>query len=92
MSTASPTVVGHNRVSAEGEQLRARTREICGGFPDEYWRERDLLREYPLAFVGALTEAGLLAALIPKHYGGLGVGVSDAAGILEEIKIAVTVK
>lgn len=85
MSTASPTVVGHNRVSAEGEQLRARTREICAGFPDEYWRERDLLREYPHAFVEALTEAGLLAALIPRQYGGLGVGLADAAGILEEI-------
>lgn len=85
MSPASPTVVGHNRVSAEGEQLRARTREICAKFPDEYWRERDLLREYPHAFVDALTQAGLLAALIPTQYGGLGVGVSDAAGILEEI-------
>ena len=85
MSPASPTVVGHNRVSAEGEQLRARTSEICAKFPDEYWRERDLLREYPHAFVDALTQAGLLAALIPTQYGGLGVGVSDAAGILEEI-------
>jgi len=58
MSTALPTLVGHNRVSAEGEQLRARTREICARFPDEYWRERDLLRETPHAFVDALTEAG----------------------------------
>jgi acyl-CoA dehydrogenase len=65
--------------------LRTQVRELCAGFPDEYWRERDAAREYPQAFVDALTRSRLLAALIPTEYGGLGLGVRDASVVLEEI-------
>lgn len=67
------------------EELRGEIRELCARFPDEYWRERDLAREYPEAFVAALTEAGYLSALIPEEYGGLGLGVTEASVIMEEI-------
>ena len=65
--------------------LRSAVRELCAGFPDAYWRELDQRREYPNAFVKALTEAGYLAALIPEEYGGSGLTLSDASVILEEI-------
>src|SRR5579884_3293236 len=67
------------------EQLRSAVRELCSQFPDEYWREVDQRRDYPQAFVNALTEAGYLAALIPEEYGGSGMGVTEASVILEEI-------
>lgn len=67
------------------EELRELTRTVCEKFPDDYWRERDLHREYPHEFVDALTKKKLLAALIPLEYGGLGVGVTEAGEILEEI-------
>jgi acyl-CoA dehydrogenase len=60
-------------------------RELCRRFPDAYWRELDARREYPTQFVQALTEAGYLAALIPEEYGGHGLGIIEAALILEEI-------
>ncbi|MDO5670235.1 MAG: acyl-CoA dehydrogenase family protein [Corynebacterium sp.] len=66
-------------------QLRTRVRELCADFPDQYWREKDLQREYPQEFVDAMTEAGLLAALIPEEYGGLGLGITEASVIMEEI-------
>jgi acyl-CoA dehydrogenase len=65
--------------------LRAGVRDLCKTFPDSYWRELDAARAYPDAFVKALTEAGYLAALIPEEYGGSGLGVGEAAIILEEI-------
>ena len=40
---------------------------------------------YPTEFVGALTQAGWLAALIPEEYGGAGLPLSAGAAILEEI-------
>jgi acyl-CoA dehydrogenase len=40
---------------------------------------------HPDAFVKALTEAGWLAALIPTEYEGAGLGITEAAIILEEI-------
>src|SRR5262245_58217895 len=66
-------------------QLRSAIRELCERYPDAYWRELDAKREYPEAFVRALTEAGYLGALIPEEYGGGGLNVSDASVILEEI-------
>ncbi|HEV8537030.1 MAG TPA: acyl-CoA dehydrogenase family protein [Candidatus Limnocylindria bacterium] len=67
------------------EALRAAVRKLCADFPDAYWRELDRKREYPEKFVRALTRAGWLGALIPTEYGGAGLGVLDAAAILEEI-------
>ena len=65
--------------------LRAGVREVCAGFPDSYWRELDRKREYPEAFVRAMTEAGYLGALIPEEYGGLGLSLAEASVILEEV-------
>ncbi len=65
--------------------LRAGVRAVCAQFPDAYWRELDARREYPEAFVRAMTEAGWLGALIPHEYGGLGLGLAEAAVILEEV-------
>lgn len=67
------------------EQLRADVRALCATFPGTYWRDLDRERKYPEAFVNALTDAGYLSALIPTSYGGLGLGVTEAAIILHEV-------
>src|SRR5919106_3768563 len=67
------------------EQLRADVRVLCARFPDPYWRQLDRERAYPEAFVRAVTEAGFLSALIPREYGGLGLGVTEASIVLEEV-------
>jgi acyl-CoA dehydrogenase len=67
------------------EELRRGVREVCADFPDEYWRDLDAKREYPEAFVRAMTESRYLGALIPEEYGGLGLSLTEAAIILEEI-------
>lgn len=73
------------RPSPEHEVLRERVRSFCAQFPDTYWRETDRERMYPQAFVEALTAAGFLSILIPEAYGGLGLGVTEASIVLEEI-------
>jgi acyl-CoA dehydrogenase len=65
--------------------LRERTRTLCAGFPDAYWRETDRDRRYPREFVDTLTAAGLLSILIPTEYGGGGLGVTEASVVMEEI-------
>ena len=67
------------------ESLREQVRQVCAGFPDEYWRALDERREYPEAFVRAMTASGLLGALIPEEYGGMGLGLQAACAILEEV-------
>jgi acyl-CoA dehydrogenase len=75
------------RVTETGayEELRRNVRGLCASYPDEYWRELDAERRYPEEFVGAMTEAGYLAALIPEEYGGMGLDLSGACAILEEV-------
>ena len=68
------------------DEIRASVRALCSRFPDPYWRQLDLERAYPDAFVHALTEAGFLAALIPPEYGGSGLGLGAACAILEEVQ------
>ncbi len=65
-------------------EIRAAVRELCNGFPGEYWRSLEPDR-YPEEFVKALTENGWLAALIPEEYGGPGLSLTAASVILEEI-------
>src|SRR3974390_302594 len=66
-------------------EIRDLVRRICKDFPGSYWRKLDDQQTYPTEFVAALTKAGLLSALIPEEYGGLGLPVSAAAATLEEI-------
>jgi acyl-CoA dehydrogenase len=76
------------RANQSHADIRDAVRDLCTRFPDSYWRESDKQREYPEAFVKALTEAGWLAALIPEQYGGSGLGITEASIILEEIQRA----
>jgi acyl-CoA dehydrogenase len=68
----------------DARAIREAVRALCARFPGEYWRGLEPDR-YPTEFVGALTEAGWLAALIPERYGGSGLALGAASVILEEI-------
>jgi acyl-CoA dehydrogenase len=69
----------------EHQEIRDAVRHLCGGFPDEYFRQIDEQRAYPENFVDALMGAGWLAAMIPQEYGGSGLGLAAASVIMEEI-------
>ena len=66
------------------QDIRDAVRALCADFPDEYHRKIDEQRGYPEEFVDALTKAGWMAALIPEEYGGSGLGLTEAAVIMEE--------
>jgi len=72
----------------EQEGIRKAIRDLCKDFADPYWRELDKTHAYPEAFAKALTEAGWLAMLIPEQYGGSGLGITEAAIVLEEVNHA----
>src|SRR6266498_941174 len=74
-------------VPFEVTEIRTAVRELCSGFPGEYWRALEPDR-YPDEFVAVLTQHGWLGALIPQEYGGAGLGLTAASVILEEINAA----
>lgn len=69
-------------------EIRDAVRALVREFGDTYFREIDEARDYPAAFVEALTRAGWMAALIPEEYGGAGLGLTEASIIMEEINRA----
>lgn len=71
--------------SSEILAIRQGVRDLCSRYGSEYWRKKAAAEEFPSEFVGALTEAGWLAAMIPEEYGGSGLGLAEATVILEEV-------
>ena len=69
----------------EQRLVRSEIRNLCSEFDDEYWRERDRRKEYPMEFVRTLGEHGWLGTVIPEEYGGAGLDPLEAAIVLEEI-------
>ena len=76
---------GHILDTETQKELRGLVDRVCDDFPDTYWQNVDEEARYPEEFVDALTKTGLLGALIPEAYGGLGLGINDACVIVEQV-------
>ncbi len=70
---------------AQIDEIRASVKALCARYGEDYWLKLDATHDYPTEFVRELTTAGFLTALIPETYGGAGLGVLEAAAIMEEI-------
>ena len=69
----------------EQEAIRREVQRLCSHFGDEYWREKDVQHEFPEEFYQAMAEGGWLGVAIPTEHGGSGLGVTEAAVILQEV-------
>ncbi len=67
------------------EEVRAGIAAICSGFPDSWWEEQDLTHKFPEAFYKEIAKAGFLGICVPEAYGGSGLGISEAAVMMEAI-------
>ncbi|MEM7101387.1 MAG: acyl-CoA dehydrogenase family protein [Pseudomonadota bacterium] len=67
------------------DHIRLAVRQLCLQYGEDYWLEMDRSEGYPTDFVAELTEAGFLGVLIPEEYGGSGLGVMEAAAVMEEV-------
>ncbi|MCK9901535.1 acyl-CoA/acyl-ACP dehydrogenase [Frankia sp. Cpl3] len=75
----------HFELTPDQEQLRAGARELARSFGDDYWAEKDQKVEFPWEFYNAFAEGGWLGIAIPTEFGGGGLGITEAALLLEEI-------
>jgi acyl-CoA dehydrogenase len=69
-------------------EVREAARKLARKFPLSYWRECDKDALYPWDFVNAFAKAGWMGVLMPEEYGGMGLGVTEAAIMLQEVAAA----
>ena len=72
-------------LSAEQEAIRGAVEKICARFPDDYWLAKDRDGGFPDDFHRAFADDGWLGVCIPQEYGGAGLGVTEAALMMQTI-------
>src|SRR4051794_9547594 len=72
-------------LSPARDATRGRAEKVCVPFGDAYWLGRDRSATFPEAFYRAVAEAGLLGIAMPEAYGGSGLGIAEAAIMMQAI-------
>jgi acyl-CoA dehydrogenase len=67
------------------QEIREAVAKVCARFGDDYWLARDADGEFPHAFHKALAEDGWLGIAMPEAYGGAGLGITEAAVMMQAI-------
>ncbi|WP_213956842.1 acyl-CoA dehydrogenase family protein [Variovorax sp. dw_954] len=65
--------------------IRSAVEEVCSPFDDEYWLRKDREGGFPEDFYTAMAAAGWLGIAMPTEYGGAGLGISEAALMMETV-------
>jgi acyl-CoA dehydrogenase len=72
-------------LSPEQERIREAIEKLCARFPDEYWLKRDREGGFPADFHQAFARDGWLGVAMPEAYGGAGLGITEAAVMMQAI-------
>jgi acyl-CoA dehydrogenase len=69
----------------EQEQIRDAIARLCAPFDADYWLRKDRAGEFPADFHRAVADAGWLGIAMPEAYGGAGLGIAEAALMMQTI-------
>src|SRR4051812_28191789 len=72
-------------LTQQQSDVRELAERVCANFGDEYWAKKDQSAEFPEEFYRAVADAGLLGIAIPQEYGGSGLGITEAAVLMQTI-------
>ena len=72
-------------LTAEQERIREAIAKLCERFGDDYWLAHDRDGEFPADFHQACARDGWLGIAMPEAYGGAGLGISEAAVMMQAI-------
>src|SRR5712672_2605790 len=71
--------------SAEQRELRDAVARLCQRFGDDYWLKKDSEGGFPHDFHRAMAEGGWLGVAMPEAYGGAGLGITEAAILMQAV-------
>ncbi len=67
------------------QNIREAVLKICSQFTDEYWLDLDHKAEWPFEFHKTMAEAGWLGVAMPEAVGGSGLGITEAAIMMQAV-------
>jgi acyl-CoA dehydrogenase len=73
------------QMTPEQQDIREAILRICAEFDDEFWLKRDREGGFPHELHQKLARDGWLGIAIPEEYGGAGLGIVDAAIMMQAI-------
>src|SRR5687768_5852132 len=65
--------------------VKAAIEKLCAPFDDDFWLARDRDGRFPHEFHQAMAKDGWLGICMPEEYGGAGLGVTEAAVMMQAI-------
>src|SRR5207244_7184903 len=72
-------------LTAEQLEIREAVARLCQRFGDDYWLKKDSEGGFPHEFHQAMAEAGWLGVAMPEAYGGSGLGITEAALVMQAV-------
>src|ERR1700730_15289408 len=72
-------------LTADQQNIRETILKHCSRFADEYWLERDRDGVFPHEFYQSMVEGGWLGIAMPTEFGGSGLGITEAAVMMQAI-------
>lgn len=69
----------------EQHQIRDSVTRLCQRFDDQYWLDQDTDGVFPEDFCRALADDGWMGIAMPEEYGGSGLGITEAAVMVQAI-------
>jgi acyl-CoA dehydrogenase len=72
-------------LTPEQLEIRDAVARLCERFGDDYWLEKDTEGGFPHDFHQAMAEGGWLGVAMPEEYGGAGLGITEAAVVMQAV-------
>jgi acyl-CoA dehydrogenase len=72
-------------LTTEQQQIRDAIAKLCAQFDDAYWLDKDRSGAFPHELHAALAQAGWLGIAVPAEHGGTGLGITEAAIMMQTI-------
>ncbi|CAM3746243.1 acyl-CoA/acyl-ACP dehydrogenase [Acinetobacter baumannii] len=72
-------------LTEEQSQIKESIKEICKQFDEEYWLKKDSTGDFPHELHRAMADGGWLGIAMEPNYGGAGLGITEAALMMQEI-------
>ncbi|WP_232313878.1 acyl-CoA dehydrogenase family protein [Sphingobium sp. TCM1] len=72
-------------MTEDQRSIRENVLQHCGQFSDDYWLARDRDGVFPDDFYAAMAGAGWLGVAMPESVGGAGLGITEAAIMMQAV-------